>query len=63
MDNEDSKLMSIVGTILGLSMAGAIICGILECFGVNTGAVGGIFALIMAISLPLLLLYSIFRGK
>lgn len=44
--NEDSKWQDIIGTIIILAIIGSIICGILECFSVSTGAIGVICCII-----------------
>lgn len=55
--NEEGKIAPIVGTIWGIAVIGAVICGILECFGVRTGVVGGIIALITILPIPLIILF------
>lgn len=57
VSNEEGKIAPIVGTIWGIAVIGAVICGILECFGVRTGTVGGIICLITIVPIPLIILF------
>ena len=45
-EEDDSIIGDIIGTILVLAIVGATICGILECFSINTGIIGGILCVI-----------------
>lgn len=45
-EKDDSILGDILGTILVIAIVGATICGILECFNINTGIIGGILCII-----------------
>lgn len=42
----EDKSMSSVGIILGICIIGAIVCGILECFSIHTGAIGAIMIIV-----------------
>lgn len=57
VSKEEGKIAPIVGTIWGIAVIGAVICGILECFGVRAGAVGGIICLITILPIPLIILF------
>lgn len=61
MEDQEDKSISIVGTIVGIAIIGAIICGILECFGVNTGVIGGVFALITVLPISLYIVHIIIQ--
>ena len=56
MKNEESKTTQVIGIIVGIAIVGAIICGLLECFGVNTGIVGALLGLITVLALPIFLI-------
>lgn len=59
----DSKraLYIIFSYVWGISIIGTVICGILECFGIRTGMVGGIICLIIILPLPLFVLFHLLR--
>lgn len=57
VSDEEDKIAPIVGIIWGIAVIGAVICGILECFGVRTGAIGGIIGLITILPIPLIALF------
>ena len=61
MNKQDDKIVSIVGYILGVAIVGTLVCGVLECFSVRTGIIGGVFALITVLPIPLYLLYVIIK--
>ncbi len=46
MKGYENKTGSIIGTIVVTAVIGAIVCGVFECFGINTGVIGGILAII-----------------
>ncbi len=60
MENEDSKTVQVIGIVVGIAIIGAIICGILECFGVNTGIIGALFGLTTVLALPIFLILGAF---
>lgn len=55
--NNNNVLISIIGTIWGISVIGAIICGVLECFNIRTGTIGGIVSMTSILPLPLMVLF------
>ena len=57
VSDEEGKIVPIVGTIWGIAVIGAVICGILECFRVRTGTIGGIVSVISILPLPLMVLF------
>lgn len=57
VSGEENKIAPIVGTVWVIAVIGAVICGILECFGVSTGAVGGIIGLITILPISLIILF------
>ena len=59
MKEKKDKLLSIVGTVVLIAIIGAIVCGILECLGVNTGIIGGIFSIIPMLFLLVFVVYQI----
>ncbi len=58
-DNE--ILVDILGCILVVSIIGATICGILECFQINTGIIGGILCIIPALFLAMFVVWQIIK--
>lgn len=60
-DNE--ILVDILGVILAVAIVGSIICGILECFNVNTGIIGGVFCIIPALFLAVFVIWQIIKEK
>ena len=46
MKQQKDNIISVVGTILIVAIIGSVVCGMLECFGLNTGVVGSVFATI-----------------
>ena len=59
MDDFENKWLPIVGYTWGISVVGAVICGILECCSIRTSYVGVIFGIIAFIPFPLLIVYGI----
>ena len=49
---EPNWLEKIAYCAIGISIPGAIVCGILECFSVDTGFVGLCFGIIAGLALP-----------
>lgn len=49
--------LTTLSAIWCISVAGSIICGILECFNVNTGIIGVAFGMITMLPIPLALLW------
>lgn len=60
MDKENNWSF-ILGAIFVVAVICAVVCGILECFSINTGPVGGVAALILAVPISLYLLYVFIR--
>lgn len=58
-DSQDNQLMSVIGTILAIAMVGAVVCGFLECFGINTGWFGGVLAIIPPLFLAVFVVWQI----
>lgn len=56
---ENGKWQDIIGTIIVLAIIGSIICGILECFSVNTGVVGVICCIIPLLFLVVFIILQI----
>ena len=49
MKQQNNKSVSVVGIIVVVAIIVAIVCGLLECFGISTGVIGGVFAIIPAV--------------
>jgi uncharacterized membrane protein len=63
-DHKDNEiLVDILGIILVVAIVGSIICGILECFNVNTGIIGGVFGIIPALFLAVFVIWQIIKEK
>ena len=62
MEEQGGKFISIIGIIIAISIIGAIVCGILECFGLNTGIIGGVFGVVPILFLAIFILYQVFKG-
>lgn len=58
-DSQDDKLMVVIGTVLAIAIVGAVVCGILECFGINTSWVGGVLAIIPLLFLAVFVVWQI----
>lgn len=54
-------LVDILGGILVVAIVGSIICGILECFNVNTGIIGGVFGIIPVLFLAVFVVWQIIK--
>lgn len=57
MKEKDDKVLNIVGTLFVIAVVGGTICGALDAFGVSTGVIGIIFAVILVVPIALFLLY------
>lgn len=60
-EEDNSILCDIIGTILVIAIVGATICGILECFNVNTGIIGGVFGIIPVLFLAVFVVWQIIK--
>lgn len=59
-EQEDKNvLQDIVGLIITIAMVSAVICGALECFGIKTGIIGGICAVIPILFLVIFIVAQI----
>lgn len=58
---ENSKWLDILGTIIALAIVGSIVCGILECFSVNTGIIGVICCIIPVLFLVVFFILQIIK--
>lgn len=58
---ENDGILGVLGVILAISIAGAIVCGILACFGINVGAIGGIFCIIPILFLVIFVILQIIK--
>jgi hypothetical protein len=56
-DNE--TLIDILGVILVVAIVGSFICGILECFNIHTGVIGGIFCLVVLLFLVIFIVWQV----
>lgn len=61
MKQQKDNIISVVGIILIVAIIGSIVCGILECFGLNTGVVGGVLAIIPMLFMVGFILWQIVR--
>lgn len=60
--HEDNEvLLDVLGVILAISIIGSIICGILECFGIKTGVVGGVLGAISLLFLAVFVVWQIIK--
>ena len=57
MDITKNTALTILSAIWCVSVAGSIICGILECFNISTGVIGAAFGMITMLPIPLALLW------
>ena len=62
MNRQDNKIVSIIGTIVEIAIILAIVCGALECFGVNTRVIGSICAIIPMLFMVIFVIWQIIRG-
>ena len=61
MEQQKDNIISVVGTILIVAIIGSVVCGILECFGLNTGEVGGALAIIPMLFMVGFVIWQIVR--
>jgi hypothetical protein len=61
MEQQKDNIISVVGTILIVAIIGSVVCGILECFGLNTGVVGGALAIISMLFMVGFVIWQIVR--
>lgn len=59
MKKQENKTVTIIGIIVGTAIIGAIVCGILECFGISTGVIGGVFGAIPMLFLVVFMILQI----
>ena len=61
MEQQKDNIISVVGTILIVAIIGSVVCGMLECFGLNTGVVGGALVIIPIIFMVGFVIWQIIR--
>jgi hypothetical protein len=61
MKQQEDNIISVVGTILIIAIIGSVVCGMLECFGLNTGMVGGALVIIPIIFMVGFVIWQIIR--
>lgn len=61
MKKQNNKVVSAIGTIVGIAVIGAVICGVLECLGANTRAIGGVFAIVPVLFLAVFVVGQIVK--
>ena len=61
MKQQKDNIISVVGTILIVAIIGSVVCEILECFGLNTGVVGGVLAIIPMLFMVGFVIWQIIR--
>lgn len=61
MKQQKNNIISVIGTLLIVTIIGSVVCGMLECFGLNTGVVGGAFATIPMLFMVGFVIWQIIR--
>ena len=61
MKRQDNKIVSVIGTIVEIAIIVAIVCGVLACFGINIGVIGGICAIIPTLFMVIFVIWQIIR--
>lgn len=61
MKQQEDNIISVVGTVLIVAIIGSVVCGMLECFGLNTGVVGGALAIIPIVFMMGFVIWQITR--
>ena len=61
MKQQNNKAVSVVGTVVVVAITVAIVCGLLECFGLNTGVIVGALAIIPIVFMVGFVIWQIIR--